>query len=293
MIVFFGEGRLGNQIFQYAFMKTVEEKKQIMIVYNFDEFLMLFGSIPYVRNLTNKYHKFVIKKIGLPFFDLLARLRIIASYRVNTYKQNEYFVENTSFVKRKGLLSINYFYPFFAQSEIFFSKKSVRALNVKQNYQEVALSFLADSPLTRNNVFVHIRRGDYIHFTIYGKKGTTLPLSYYKERIKWFEKNIENPFFIFLTDDPEFVEYCFEETRYKIISNNSMFVDFSIMTKCEYGILSNSSFSWWGGYLMTVRKKVFAPKYWLGWKSKSEFPRGIYPSFAEIVDIDRLKLNSI
>jgi hypothetical protein len=33
--------------------------------------------------------------------------------------------------------------------------------------------------------------------------------------------------------------------------------------------------------MMQSRGKVFSPKYWLGWKSKVEWPKGIKPSFSE------------
>jgi hypothetical protein len=62
-----------------------------------------------------------------------------------------------------------------------------------------------------------------------------------------------------------------------------MYVDFCILTLCDGGIMSNSTFAWWGGFLMK-KGPLIAPKYWFGFKSKVEFPRGISPSFAEIVN---------
>jgi len=58
------------------------------------------------------------------------------------------------------------------------------------------------------------------------------------------------------------------------------------MTLCEYGIMSNSSFSYWGGYLMKNRKEVLFPKYWLGFKEKRYSPIGIKPTWAKEVEID-------
>jgi hypothetical protein len=43
-----------------------------------------------------------------------------------------------------------------------------------------------------------------------------------------------------------------------------MGIVFALMTLCEYGVCSNSSFSWWGAYLMKNKKIVIMPKYWYG-----------------------------
>ncbi len=57
------------------------------------------------------------------------------------------------------------------------------------------------------------------------------------------------------------------------------------MTLCNGAILSPSSFAWWGSYLMKNRDVVFVPKYWLGFKSKVEFPMGIIPDFATEIEL--------
>ena len=92
-------------------------------------------------------------------------------------------------------------------------------------------------------------------------------------------------FFIFLSDDAGFVECCFEDIENKYISRNSMTVDLAIMSLCLYGIVSNSSFSWWGAYMMKDRKKVVFPKYWYGWKIKVESHVNIQPEWAEVIEV--------
>jgi len=57
------------------------------------------------------------------------------------------------------------------------------------------------------------------------------------------------------------------------------------MTLCNGAILSPSSFGWWGSYLMKNRDVVFAPKYWLGWKSKIDCPKNIVTNFMKVVDV--------
>lgn len=45
--------------------------------------------------------------------------------------------------------------------------------------------------------------------------------------------------FIFLGDDTEFVECCFNDIENKIIFNNEIGVDFEAMVLCKSGIISN------------------------------------------------------
>jgi hypothetical protein len=106
-----------------------------------------------------------------------------------------------------------------------------------------------------------------------------------------FLKNKSDAYFIFLSDEPEFIEKEFEYLENKIISRNSYEVDFAIMTLCNGAILSPSSFGWWGSYLMKNRDVVFAPKYWLGFRSFIEKHAGSFPSFAKPVDAMRISIN--
>ena len=285
MVIFFGDGRLGNQLFQYSFIKSVEDKEHTIVSYGFEDILELFDTIPNLINIQNRNLKFLIRKFALPSLDFIAQIKLITSYKIDACNENGFIVPDISYTKRKGLLPLIYIYPCFAQSEIFFKQIRIKNLVIKKSYLEKAENFLALIPNHFNKIFVHVRRGDYIHFSVLGKMGVTLPISYFRNRIEWYEENIENPFFVFLTDDPEFVECCFDNIYNKAISENSMFVDFAIITLCEYGIMSNSSFSWWAAYMMKNRKKVFSPKYWLGWKSEAEYPKGITSSFAEVVEV--------
>ena len=105
-------------------------------------------------------------------------------------------------------------------------------------------------------------------------------------RWRLFLKNKSDAYFIFLSDEPEFIEKEFEYLENKIISRNSYEVDFAIMTLCNGAILSPSSFGWWGSYLMKNRDVVFAPKYWLGFESKMEFPCSSRNSPSYSIEID-------
>jgi hypothetical protein len=48
-----------------------------------------------------------------------------------------------------------------------------------------------------------------------------------------------------------------------MMGTDDKFIDLCMITKCEYHIIANSSFSWWGAWL-AKSKKVIAPKTWFG-----------------------------
>ena len=86
------------------------------------------------------------------------------------------------------------------------------------------------------------------------------------------------------------MEYCFNDIENKVIFSNEIGVDFAVMILCKSGIISNSSFSWWGAYLMKERYQVFAPKYWMGYKSHKEYPKGIHTEKFSFIDVFDPKL---
>lgn len=286
MLVFFGDGRLGNQIFQWAFLNSIKKEGEITVVFNFKDFLSIFELNDNIINISNKYLAFFLIRVGQPFLRILSKVRFISSYSQNSLNSQDHLVFGNGYRKKSGLFSLTYVYPGYFQSQIFFKNKVLEKLKIREIYIEAAKSLFSIVPNRKNTVFVHIRRGDYVNWVVLGQVGATLPIKYYYKNVNWFKENTINPFFIFLTDDREFVELAFKDEKDKIISENHMGTDFAVMTLCSSGILSNSSFSWWGAYLMVNRETVIFPEYWLGFKSLTEYPIGVIPDFAKISKLE-------
>lgn len=283
MIFFISDGRLGNQLFQYAFLVTIAKENEKIFAINMEQLLEGFD----IENKNfkciklGKYTLFLLKKYIKPYIlDLLIKFRIFTHIK---QKRRDGF-PLPLFEKQKGILNITIVNTDFYQSEKLFDPNKLK-LQLKSKYIKAAQDFLRKIPENFTKVFVHIRRGDYVSEVFLGERGIVLPKRYYENAMKKISDEVENPFYVFLSDDPAYVEDCFSNLTNKIISYNNMYVDLAIMSLCEYGIISNSSFSWWGAYLMKKRKKVIFPKYWYGWKSKVEFPVGIFPDWAEILDV--------
>ena len=80
-----------------------------------------------------------------------------------------------------------------------------------------------------------------------------------------------------MSDDQYYVKDFFKESDKILISLNEPEIDLSIMSFCSSGIMSASSFAWWGAYyakILSSKKKIFiAPKYWGGYRYKKWWPK--------------------
>lgn len=287
MLVFGQEGRLGNQLFQYAFLKTIQKNNERIVVFGFDELKSLFnieGVLTISKN--NRLLKKIIYKIVKPILCFLARFRVISSIQIKKVKGVDgYFKESTEYTHSTGILKkVTYIIGGTFHSEYFFSPTSIDNLVIKRIYVKKAQKCLAFLPKNYHKVFVHIRRGDYKKYTVYGRS-TLLSCQYFDRQIEWFENNIPNSYFIFLSDEANYIKENFPHIKNKvIIEGSAMGTDFAIMTLCDSGILSPSSFGWWGSYMMANRHVVIAPRYWLGFNSCNEYPESPYPSFVKLAE---------
>ncbi len=119
---------------------------------------------------------------------------------------------------------------------------------------------------TQNRIYIHTRRGDYIHFQ---DKHPILPFRYYLEGIK----KCNNKEIIICGDDLDFMNllkiYLQSELslEYTIkISDENYIYDFDSLVHAEELIIANSSFSLMAGILNTKSKKIISPdkSQWFG-----------------------------
>jgi len=116
---------------------------------------------------------------------------------------------------------------------------------------------------TTNSVFIHARRGDML-----SANGWCYKYGYFKRAVKHVRKNVEDPLFVFFTNTGS-IEWCKEHTEDifglkkgdKVIfvdwnTGNQSFRDMQLMTHCKHGIITNSTFGWWGAYLIQNPQKI-------------------------------------
>lgn len=136
------------------------------------------------------------------------------------------------------------------------------------------------SSLPSDPIFLHIRQSDNIGREQYHP---ILPIKFFEESLEQFPKDTQC--FVF-TDD---IDWCksqefFKQDRFLFNDSNQRYgyrtidgkgqmqntllpqVDLCLMSLCSGAIIANSSFSWWGSWLQNDRGKVIAPdpKKWFG-----------------------------
>jgi Glycosyl transferase family 11 len=273
-------GRLGNQIFQLAFIMSVVREGERCILARMEGALRLFDHGLRVRHLPQGLMYRVFDRIIIPcIVRPLCWARVVSSFQER----------DGSLRHRKGLLPGVRVLQGYFQSESFIEAKVLARLCLLPAVQARGRDFLGALSAregSRQFVFVHIRRTDYLQYTILGKKDPSLPFSYYTRTLQWFRENLDKPYFIFVGDDPDHLAKQFAWLDGKVVSRNDPTTDLAIMSQCTGGILSNSTLAWWGARLIERPLKVFGPRYWLGWKSSQWWPVGIQSGFAEYVDVE-------
>lgn len=284
MIIFFSEGRLGNQLYQHALLQKLSKGKERVLCFHMNEFLRSFQT----RSKNFRYYSMspffygIYKRVIKPYgVNLLIKLKIIGYIS----QKREEGIAYPELQEQKGLLPIKYVETHFYQSDQFFDADKVD-FQLKSNFINDAKSIWNSLPKNKTYICVHIRRGDYLTELFLKKHPILLPDGYYRKGIDLIVNKVKDPFFIFLSDDPNYVQEAYKDIEEKYISRNSMEVDLALMSYCSYGIMSNSSFSLWGAYLMQKRETVIVPKYWFGWKIKKESHLGIQPHFCTAIEVE-------
>jgi len=270
------EGRLGNQLFQFAFIYAASKKLDTS--FYLDKSIVDFILPEYfvVKNdflLALDNHIFSIKGYKYIFSIHLKKTFYLMLEKICFGKKK--IIVNSDASASVALMNLRngFMYKGYFQSEEYFKnfKEDLKTIfTIKQQYKTAFNNISATVSSSKKTVTVHIRRGDYVS-TEY-----ELPTNYYKTALSMISD--EDNFYVFVSDDPLFIEQEFKYIENKYISYNSEIIDLQFLINADICILSNSSFSWWGAWLNNKPgKKVIAPEFWLGQRMGQEYPPEIIP----------------
>lgn len=218
-------GRLGNQMFQYAALRGISYNNgyEYSLPQSKIELHKCF-QIPYYPNNKN----------------------------TNILTEKKFTFDSNLFNSCPDNVDIMGYF----QTEKYFKDIESEIRNDFTFYNEtynIASSYMDGMFSNTKVVSMHIRRTDYI--TDNGFE--CLSLDYYKTALKRFP---ELPVLI-LSDDPEWCKKYFADEKFFISLSGDECIDLCLMSLCDYHIIANSTFSWWGSWL-AKSKLTIAPKQW-------------------------------
>lgn len=275
-ILFTSNGGLGNQLFQFSYLKKnfVNEK---LLLFGFNDLTNLFTITSNEKIITYSgfFGKLFIRVILKKTLNLVARLRIIKSQtqeRING-------IETLKTKERKGLFNnILLIKESYFQSECFIPVDIKKILRFKPFLLKNEMN-----NLNLNYVFIHFRGGDFNQYKPLGGSAI-LPEQYFESAISHIKKNIIKPVFVIFGNEKFPYKHLLINSQIIKLNSSNQFEDFYLMTKFQNAILSPSTFSWWTTYFMERKNIIIVPKYWLGFNSKKYYPERPIASYMTEID---------
>ena len=245
-------GRLGNQMFQYATLKSIASKHG----YEF--------TIP-DSNFQDPYHDHQLFEA----FELSSLSKDnIRINQVNQRLEEKHFNFDENLYENcpDNIDLLGYF-----QTEKYFVdiKDEVKKdFTFKEDTLSAVREYRENIPEPKI-IALHIRRGDYLTNPNHPPQS----MSYYEKALSI----LPNLPVIVFSDDYEWCkkQELFDSDRFIIAEGNSTDCDLCLMTLCTHHIIANSSYSWWGAWLADS-KEVIAPKKWFGGECVNKDTKDLY-----------------
>lgn len=228
-------GGLGNQLFQYAFGRVVEECSKFPTHYN-----------------TSWYN--ILRVPPRPYILDKFQLRIQATTQLLPRKVTEKIG-----YELPPLYSDGKFFNGYWQNPDLYSLKLVEEFrqnfHVKPELHTPEFKEWRDKIRGCNAVALHVRRGDYlIH-----PNHLVLPLQYYQNALMYLDAMRKDIQVFIFSDDLDWCTDHFEDCYFVELPED--YLEFELMRECKHFITANSTFSWWAAYL-SLNGIVIAPKKW-------------------------------
>ena len=253
-------GRLGNQMFQYAALRGIASKKGY-------DFCIPPFSAPRLDNYSlHKCFK-LSNVVNKGFLDNGFPPIVV---------ENQFHYDEDLHNLCPNDVSLHGFF----QTEKYFLHISDSIREDFSFYNEILDPCKEMISGLENPIFLHVRRGDpnlvdsrgfKWSYTQCSDQHPPQPSSYYEQALSQFD---DNQTVIVVSDSPEWVkeQKIFSDDRFLIsepeekYSDGSYtpYIDLCLMSLCSGAIIANSSLSWWGAWLQNGRGKVVAPKMWFG-----------------------------
>ncbi len=267
---------LGNQMFQYAFAKSLslylnKPFKLDLSFYSYEPDVDIAKRTYALNNFNINENIATVQEIlryTRPNF-ILRRIRQFEKYILPlVYRSFITEVDRTFDERLFGLKRTCYLHGYW-QNELYFHEYAqiIRNDFSHKNQPDNHNQNLLDKIQCQDNaVGMHIRRGDYLTDKHAVTNLELCNIDYYHKAIDYLNERIENLHFFIFSDDTEWAKKNIKLANATYIddyNNQTPHEDLRLMSACKHFIIANSSFSWWGAWLGVGKDKiVVGPKKW-------------------------------
>jgi hypothetical protein len=291
-------GRLGNQLFQYAFARWIQEKTQKKMIISFfnvnrkgdtnegwENSLKYFNVGEFEEYKNNK-------NILISETNIVQKIICSIYYTINIilkYNNNIKYKFQKSFQKILNRVGVFYIQDGYAVPKIYNCRKIIvnGHFEDRRYFDEISSilkkEFTPKFPINGDNKYmlkniienesicISVRRGDFLD-SINIAKYYICNEEYFKKGIEIINQRIKKAKYFIFSDDIEWVKknmkFDFDVTYES--GKDPIWEKLYLMKSCKHFILSNSTFSWWAQYLSDNKDKiVICPKIWNKGKIKS------------------------
>jgi len=254
------EGRLGNQMFQYAFMRGMSKK------HGYDFMIPHESAVRYDNYGLFECFELEGCKTGEGSYPTL-------ECRDTAFNQ-KFLDECTDNTNYSGVF----------QTEKYFANATEELRKDFTFHKEILDPCQEFIDNVGDVIFLHVRRGNS---NLVGKRGEKwsyqllqdyhplMKKEYYLEALSHFD---ESKKVIVLSDTIDWCKeqdwlqddrFLFSDSSYEVFDDGASvpYIDLCLMSLCSGGIIANSSMSWWGAWLQNNTGKIIAPNPWYGAKA--------------------------
>lgn len=267
-------GGLGNQLFQYAFARSLAIKHGAELKLDLSSYGASSQGVTLRRYELAQFRiQAKVAKCSEIWYlqkeGRAGKLFVLLGSRFSRCPLRRVKESGFAYCPELSGLPDNVYLDGYWQSERYFKEN---AELIRHDLQFSNAPAAADREVEReiqagDSIAVHVRRGDFVSDSTISAVHGVCSRDYYYRAITLIANKLRNPRLFVFSDDPTWVKENLRTGLHAVYvthnTENTAVQDFRLMSLCDHQVISNSTFSWWAAWLnANPAKTVVAPARW-------------------------------